>query len=195
MPFWYSNTVMFANPTVSRSKRNGGVPASAARQEAPAIRATIIADPILFLINFCGERAAQSAGGAIALWRFGKIAEATEFLVAFFQQLIDRRLEQALKVRSQRFAQNFCGFLMVAVSAAIWLHHNFIDDVEFHQILRGQFECLGRFGGVASIFPQNGGAGFGADDRIVGVLQDHDMIGHTDAKGPAGAALDDGGEN
>ena len=85
---------------------------------------------------------------------------------------------------------------MVAVRAAIWFRNNFIDDAEFHQIVRRQFECLGRLGGVSSIFPQNGGAGFGADDGIVGIFQDHHVIGHTDAEGAARAAFaDNGGEN
>jgi len=75
---------------------------------------------------------ARSAGSAIARWRFRKVAEAPEFLVAFFQQLIDRRFEQALKVRLQRFAQDLRGFLVVAMRAAIGFGNDFIDDVEFH---------------------------------------------------------------
>ena len=80
---------------------------------------------------------------------------------------------------------------MVAVRAAIRLGNDFIDDIEFHQILPSQFERFGRFGGVASIFPQNSGAGLGTDDRIVGVLQDHDVIGHPDAESTARAAFAD----
>ena len=42
--------------------------------------------------------AGGSTGSAVALRRFGKIAEATEFFVALFQQLIDRDFQEALQV-------------------------------------------------------------------------------------------------
>ena len=45
--------------------------------------------------------AGGSTGSAVALGRFGKIAEATEFFVALFQQLIDRDFQEALRGLSE----------------------------------------------------------------------------------------------
>ena len=44
---WYSNTVMFANPTVSFSKWSGGVNALAHGRPKPRSRADIMVEPIL----------------------------------------------------------------------------------------------------------------------------------------------------
>ena len=73
---------------------------------------------------------------------------------------------------------------------------NFIDHIEFQQILRRQFKRLGRFGGVTPIPPQNGGAGFRADDRVVSVLKDQYTVCNANAKRAARSALaDDRGDN
>src|SRR5512133_3133177 len=121
MPFSYSNTVMFANPTVSSLKYSGGVSALASRQARLRSRAETIVEVISQVMILLSASPAGSTGSAVALRRFGKIAEATEFFVALFQQLIDRDFEEALQVRVKCLAQNFSGFLVIAVRAAIRL--------------------------------------------------------------------------
>src|SRR5438132_13984025 len=120
MPFWYSNTVMFANPTVSFSKRSGGVEALAPPRAKPRSRAASI---ILRFTIPAQRYPTGSAGRTISPRRLGEIAEATEFFVAFFQQLIDRDFEQALKICPKRFAQNFCGLFVITMRARIRLRH------------------------------------------------------------------------
>ena len=88
---------------------------------------------------------AGSTGSAVALRRFGKIAEATEFFVALFQQLIDRDFQEALQVSAKCVAQNLSGLLVIAMRAAFRLRHDFIHHAESHQVLRGQLQRFGRF--------------------------------------------------
>ena len=64
------------------------------------------------------------------------------------------------------------------------------------QILRGDFERGGGFGGVGAVFPQNRRATFRADDGIIGVFQNQNAVGHADAQRAAGTAFaDDGGDD
>src|SRR5205085_8324716 len=84
MPFSYSKTVMFANPTVSSLKCNGGVKALALLQAMIRTRAKTILEVISRLMTLLSATSARSAGSTVTLRRFGKIAEATEFFVALF---------------------------------------------------------------------------------------------------------------
>ena len=54
------------------------------------------ASPLVMILR--SATSAQSAGSTVALRRFGKIAEPTEFFVALFQQLIDRDFKEALQI-------------------------------------------------------------------------------------------------
>src|SRR5438477_12021673 len=98
MPFSYSNTVMFANPTVSSLKCSDGVSALASQQAKFRSRAETIVEVISRVMILLSASPARSTGSTVALRRFGKIAEATEFFVALFQQLIDRGFQEALQV-------------------------------------------------------------------------------------------------
>ena len=57
------------------------------------------------------------------------------------------------------------------------------------QILGGDLESFGRLGGGGAITPQDGGAAFGADDRIIGVLEHEHPVGHANAQRAARTAL------
>src|SRR6516165_9643649 len=98
MPFSYSNTVMFANPAVSSLKCSGGVSALASQQAKLRTKAKTIVAAISRVMILLSASPARLAGSTVTLRRFGKIAEATEFFVAFFQQLIDRDFEETLEV-------------------------------------------------------------------------------------------------
>src|SRR4030095_11755824 len=55
MPFSYSNTVIFANPTVSFLKLSGGVEPSAQRQATPRNKAEMIVEMILRIMILPGR--------------------------------------------------------------------------------------------------------------------------------------------
>src|ERR1017187_4961128 len=56
------------------------------------------------------------------------------------------------------------------------------EQDEKTQILRRDLQRFGGFGRRRAILPQNRRATLRADHRIVGVLQDQDPVGHTDAQ-------------
>lgn len=85
---------------------------------------------------------------------------------------------------------------MIAMRATFGLGNDFIDDAKVNQILRSQLERLSRFGRMAPILPQNRGARFRANDRIIGVFQNHDVIRDADTeRATATAFANDSGEN
>ena len=49
----------------------------------------------------------------------------------------------------KRATQNFSGFLVIAMCAAIRLRDDFIHDLQSHQIVRSELEGLGSFSGMA----------------------------------------------
>src|SRR5438477_4122591 len=98
MPFSYSNTVMFANPTVSSLKCSGGVSALASQQAKLRSRAETIVEVISRVMIPLSASPARSTGSTVALRRFSKIAYATEVFVALFKQLIDQDFAEALQV-------------------------------------------------------------------------------------------------
>ena len=73
---------------------------------------------------------------------------------------------------------------MIAVSAAERLGNDFVDDFEFEQIGGCEFQGLGSggFGFFGRFFPENAGAAFSTDDRIVGKLQNANVIADADAQ-------------
>ena len=80
--------------------------------------------------------------------------------------------------------------------AAFRFRHDFIDHAQLNQIIRGQLQRFRRFRRMFAIFPQNRGAGFRADDGIIGVLQNQDAVRHANAERAAGTAFaNDGGDN
>ena len=58
-------------------------------------------------------------------------------------------------------------------------------------MLGGDLQGVGRIGCGGAILPQDGGAAFRADDRVIGVLEDENAVGYADAERSAGAALAD----
>ena len=80
--------------------------------------------------------------------------------------------------------------------AAERLGDDFVDDTEFEQIAAGKLQRAGSLIGVLLMFPQNAGAALGADDRIVGVLQDGDVVANANSQRAAGSTFaDDNAQN
>ena len=84
----------------------------------------------------------------------------------------------------------------IGVRAAERFGHDFVHELEFQQILGGDFQRGGGLGGVGAVLPQNRRAAFRADDGIIGVFQNQNAVGHADAQRAAGTAFaDDGGDD
>lgn len=73
----------------------------------------------------------------------------------------------------------------VAVGGAEGFFDDVVDGAEFEIVVGGEVKLLR--GGLSffACFPENGGAAFGADDRVPGVAHHGDTVGDTDAEGAA----------
>ena len=101
-----------------------------------------------------------------------------------------------IKMFQQMFFQVFGRCLRIGVRATERFGHNFIHELEFEQVLGGDFEGGGGLGGIRAVLPQNRRATFRADDGIIGVFQNQHAVGHADAERAAGTAFaDDGGDD
>ena len=83
------------------------------------------------------------------------------------------------------------GGFRIGVRAAERFRDDFVHQFESEQILRGDFQGFGGFGGGGPVLPQDRRAAFRADDGVVGVLQDEHAVGHADAERAARAAFAD----
>ena len=63
---------------------------------------------------------------------------------------------------------------------------HFVDDAELHEIVGGELESLGRLVSELDALPEDPGAAFGADDGIVGELQNADVVANSQTERPAG---------
>ena len=79
--------------------------------------------------------------------------------------------------------------MVVAVGGAERLFDHVVDAAELVQILRRELERAGGVGGEVVALPEDAGAAFGADHRVVGELQHGDAVADADAQRAAGAAL------
>ncbi len=87
-----------------------------------------------------------------------------------------------------------CG-VVITMRAAKRFGDDFVHNFQFHQIFGRKFEGGGGLRRIRAIFPQNGGATFGRDHRVVRVFQNQDAVAHTDAERATGTAFaDDDGE-
>ncbi len=77
--------------------------------------------------------------------------------------------------------------MIVAVRPAERLFDRVIDDAQPQQVGRGELQGGGRLFRVLAALPEDAGAPFGADDRIVGVLEHGHAVAHTDAQCAAAA--------
>jgi hypothetical protein len=71
-----------------------------------------------------------------------------------------------------------------------------VDELEIEEIAGGEAEgCGGEFC-FAGVPPDDGGAGFWADDAVDGIFQHEDSVGDAECEGTAGAAFaDDDGDD
>jgi hypothetical protein len=119
-----------------------------------------------------------------------------EFFVALIQAFGHRQRQDLFKVLEQMGLKIQGRAHGVRMRAAEGFGHHLIHQIEMQQILGGDFQRRRGLGGVGAVLPQNGRAAFGADDRVIGVLQNQDAVGHANAQRAAGAAFaDDGGDD
>ncbi len=80
--------------------------------------------------------------------------------------------------------------------AAHGLVHDFVDQAQGLQAMRGDAQRLGRIGRAIGGFPEDGGTALGADHREHRVLQHQHLIGHANGQSATGAPLtNDGGDD
>ena len=95
----------------------------------------------------------------------------------------------------QRVLERGRGLVRRVVRAAERLGDHFVHHAQFLQAAGVELEGGGGLGGMGAVLPQDGGAAFGGDDRVISVLENEHAVGDADAEGAAGAALaDDDGD-
>ena len=97
-----------------------------------------------------------------------------EFISGEFAELIESFRKVAFDARSH--------LVVIAVSASKGFFDDIIDNAELWEVLACEPKDLGGFGGMLVAFPQNSCAAFGADNRVVSVLQHGDAVSYTDTK-------------
>src|SRR5262249_55625399 len=122
---------------------------------------------------------------------FGKHTQPPKFLIAFLQQFLNWNLGKLLQAPAERFPKVRSGSIVIAVRAALRLSNDFVHDLQFQKILRSQFERLSGFSSMSPVSPQNRGAGFRANHRVVSVLENQYVICDPDAQRSARATLAD----
>ena len=127
---------------------------------------------------------------------FDEMAVGAEFLVALFQPFGRRHGHEFVQVFEQVRLQIGGGDRVVVVRAAQRFGNDFVHEAEFQQVFGGDFEGFGGLGRGGAVLPENGGATFRADDRVIGVFQNQHPVGHADAQRAARTAFaDDGGDD
>src|SRR6516165_9005119 len=88
-------------------------------------------------------------------------------------------------------------FGMVAMGASQWFRNDVIDNAEFEQVARRQFQGFGsqRLGLFGGGFPENARASFRADNGIIGVFEHADAVADADAQSAAGSPFPDDNAN
>src|SRR6266498_6023348 len=86
-----------------------------------------------------------------------------KLLISFFQKFGNGNLRNLVESMAQRFAKIRGNGIIVPMRAALRLWDNFVHNFEFQQILRSQLECLGCFGCMPPVSPQDRGTRFGTD--------------------------------
>src|SRR5713226_3537571 len=100
-----------------------------------------------------------------------ELAHPAEFFVALTQKFFGcERGEFVQRPRQERLEQS-CGGFGIEVSAAFGFRHDFINQLEFEKIAGSDFQGFGGGFGLRSIAPHDGGAAFGGDHRVHGILQ------------------------
>src|SRR5207247_4761363 len=103
-------------------------------------------------------------------------SQPAKFLISPFQQIGNWNLRNLVESMAQRFAKIRGNGIIVPMRAALRLRDNFIHNFEFQQILRSQLECLGCFGCMPPVSPQDRGTRFGTDHRVISVLENQHVI-------------------
>jgi len=128
----------------------------------------------------------------------GDLAEGAELAVAVFEEVFELAAFEVADGFDEVLFEVMGGFVVVAVGAAEWFGDDGVGGAEFEEVRGGEFESGGGLGGLVAGFPEDGGAAFGADDGVVGELEESEAVADADAECAAGAALadddaDDGG--
>ncbi len=118
-----------------------------------------------------------------------KDAHPAKLLIARLHELVDRQGQEFPRRTTQIHLQVAGHQMMIAVGAAQRLLDHRVDDFQFHQILGGHPKGLGGLFLVGVALPEDAGAAFRADYRIIGVFEHRDAIADPNAQRPAGAPL------
>ena len=117
-------------------------------------------------------------------------------MVTFFEEVVDFEATQVANGLDEISFQVVGGFVGVAVGAAEGFGDDRVDDFEFGQVGRGEFQGGSGCGGFGAVAPEDGGAGFGGSDGVPGVLEHGGVVAEANTEGAAGAAFtDDGADN
>src|SRR5215218_6486286 len=81
--------------------------------------------------------------------------------------------------------------MVVAMRSAQRLWNHLIDDAQPQQILRRELQCVGGAFGKLMALPEDAGAAFGANDRVIRELEHGNSVAHADAECPAATPFAD----
>jgi len=68
---------------------------------------------------------------------------------------------------------------------------NGVDKLELEQVFTCKFEGFGRFWCAGAVSPEDGGAAFGGDDRVIGEFEHGEAVADTYAECASGASFSD----
>ncbi len=102
---------------------------------------------------------------------FLKSPHFSELFVTATEKLVGRNLFEVSQSADNGILEVIGGLDRIVMRAAEGLWNNPVDDSELEKFGSVQLERFGRFRGVFTVFPKNGGTALGTDHGIVGVLK------------------------
>src|SRR5690606_486511 len=112
-------------------------------------------------------------------------------LIAAVQQLFGGHAVELFELGQQLGLDAGGSFRHIAVSTTQRLGDQVVDQTQLLQARRGHAHGLGGVGGLFGTLPQDGGAAFGGNHRVDGVLQHHQTVADTDCQRTTGTTLTD----
>src|SRR5438105_6905305 len=119
-----------------------------------------------------------------------KLRDVAELRVTLLQHEIEGERAKTAKVVLELFGdhRHACGG--VVLGSASGFEQNIVDAAEEFDVAGGVFESGGGLLFPAGVFPHDGGAALGGDDRVDGVLEHEDAVGDRQRQCSSRSAFD-----
>ena len=137
----------------------------------------------LLLRRTASENSEGLTGGYIVL---GDVAE---FLIALFEQPVDRYLIDLSQVELQTFINHAHGAGWIGVSAAVGLGEHIVDAAQVLDVVGRVLECGRRLLFFTGVLPHDRRASLRRNDGVDGVLQHQNAVRDSESQRPTGSAF------